>query len=301
VPKLIVKRGLPGSGKSTSAREMVSKDGNTARINFDDLRAMLFNGKWSRQREKAVNTLCGLMIQALAAMNLNVIIDNTNLTQRHVDSYKAIAKQESLEFVEEIHPMNIEGCVFHDRLREPGKGRVGRAVIERLAISSGWFKFLPDERIWIFDVDGTLADSSHRAQAFLNIPSGDEGVLRNEWDKFFAASADDNPIEAVQKWAQEVYRSGDTVVICSGRSDDYCDVTTEWLDKHKIPFHHILMRRRGDKREDYIVKNELLNILPKQQIVAIVDDRQQVIDMWRRVRQAENLSYRVYQVAEGNF
>lgn len=298
--KLYLKRGLPGSGKSTSAREMVTKDGNTVRINFDDLRASLFNGKWSPQRERTLNDMCKGMIVSAREFGMNVIIDNTNLTQGHVERYKQLARQSEMDFVEQRHDTDLLECVRRDNIRTTG--HVGRAVIERLAYSSGWLQWVDTKPLWIFDVDGTLADSSHRAKEFLNIPSGNDGQLKNEWDKFFAASKDDNPIEAVQKWAQEIYKSGQyTLVICSGRSDDYCDVTTDWLDKHEIPFHHIFMRRRGDKREDSIVKQEILNFLPKNQIVGIVDDRQQVIDMWRRVRQAEDLNYSVYQVAEGNF
>lgn len=298
MPKLYLKRGLPGSGKSTSAREMMVKDGNTVRINFDDLRASLFNGKWSGPKEKLLNVLAGRMIQTIAENKMNVIVDNTNLTQGHVDRYKLIAQRDGLDFVEQRHELSLRECIFNDRHRD--KGHVGQAVIERLAISSGWFKFRPEEKLVLVDVDGTVADSSHRAKAFLNIPSGDG--MKNEWDKFFAASKDDNPIEPVAEWVRKIYASGEyTVVICSGRSDDYSDVTTTWFDKHYVPFDHILMRRAGDKREDFIVKNELLNMLPKNQIAFIIDDRQQVIDMWRRVRDAEDLTYSVYQVAEGNF
>lgn len=298
MPKLYLKRGLPGSGKSTSAKEMVMKDGNTARINFDDLRAMLFNGKWSGTREKLVNALCATMIEALSDMGMNVVVDNTNLTQRHLDRYRNMAHELGLQFVEQRHDINIAGCVSNDRRRE--KGHVGQAVIERLAFQSGWSKFFEHEKLVLVDMDGTLADSSHRAKEFLNIPSGDG--QKNEWDKFFAASKDDNPVEAVARWVQEIGRSGEyTICICSGRSDDYSDVTTEWLNKHNIPYDHIFMRRKGDKRPDDIVKREILNFLPKQQVAFIIDDRNSVCNMWRQVKLEENLTYHVFQVAEGNF
>ena len=43
--KVILTRGLPGSGKSTWAKQMLDeKPGHYKRINKDDLRAMLDNG-----------------------------------------------------------------------------------------------------------------------------------------------------------------------------------------------------------------------------------------------------------------
>lgn len=292
--KLYLKRGLPGSGKSTSAREMIEKDGNTARISFDDLRQMLFNGKWTPRKEKLLTPICAEIVRTLADFGYNVIIDNTNLTENHVARSKNMAEVLGMDFVEQRHDTSLPECVKRDNLRT-GKDHVGRAVIERLGLSSGWIK-LTGKPIVIVDVDGTLADSSWRAPLFLNSDPKD-------WDGFFAAAATDKPIEAVQKWVRTLYWSHEyEIVIMSGRSDDYCDLTVKWLYTHSIPFDHILMRKRGDKREDWIVKRELFNMLPKDQVAFVIDDREQVIEKcWRAVRQEENLSYRVFQVAEGKF
>ena len=54
MPTLYMTKGLPASGKSTWAKERVSIDGNTKRINKDDLRLMLDNGEWSKNNEKFV-------------------------------------------------------------------------------------------------------------------------------------------------------------------------------------------------------------------------------------------------------
>ena len=57
------------------------------------------------------------------------------------------------------------------------------------------------------------------------------------------------------------------------------------------------MRTLGDMRKDSIVKQELYeqNILGKFNVSFILDDRQQVVDMWR------SLGLTVFQVAEGDF
>jgi hypothetical protein len=56
------------------------------------------------------------------------------------------------------------------------------------------------------------------------------------------------------------------------------------------------MRKDGDFRADYIVKQEILDAhIPKDRVLFVLDDRQQVVDMWRRN------GLMCFQVAEGNF
>ena len=50
--KLLLLKGLPASGKTTFAKELVRSDGNWIRVNKDDLRNMLHGGKWQSSRER---------------------------------------------------------------------------------------------------------------------------------------------------------------------------------------------------------------------------------------------------------
>src|SRR5207245_9019847 len=50
--KLLLLKGLPASGKSTYAKELVLK--GWKRVNKDDLRAMIDNGKWSHSNEDII-------------------------------------------------------------------------------------------------------------------------------------------------------------------------------------------------------------------------------------------------------
>ena len=53
--KLILMRGLPASGKTTECKNLLlMHKGSYKRINRDDLRAMIDNGKWSKQNEKYI-------------------------------------------------------------------------------------------------------------------------------------------------------------------------------------------------------------------------------------------------------
>jgi hypothetical protein len=56
------------------------------------------------------------------------------------------------------------------------------------------------------------------------------------------------------------------------------------------------MRKDGDFRADNVVKQEILDAhIDKDRVLFVLDDRQQVVDMWRR----NGLT--CFQVAEGNF
>ena len=84
----------------------------------------------------------------------------------------------------------------------------------------------------------------------------------------------------------------------SGREDNCLNVTVEWLRANDVPFHEIHMRHSGDYRPDWIVKNELFqeHVAGKYNVHLVLDDRDQVIDLWRR-----KLELPTWQVADGNF
>ena len=47
--KLLILKGLPASGKTTEAKRLVIEE-NFKRVSKDDLRAMIDNSKWSKEK-----------------------------------------------------------------------------------------------------------------------------------------------------------------------------------------------------------------------------------------------------------
>jgi hydroxymethylpyrimidine pyrophosphatase-like HAD family hydrolase len=145
--------------------------------------------------------------------------------------------------------------------------------------------------IYIFDIDGTLADLSHRLHFIQQKPA--------DWDAFFAACPSDVPIPEVTAILRSLRLAGHTVVLCSGRSDAVRIQTQHWMRELEIGFSGLYMRKAGDHREDSVIKAELLDQILKdwsgQDIGGVFEDRQQVVAMYR----AKGL--RVFQVAEGKF
>lgn len=144
-------------------------------------------------------------------------------------------------------------------------------------------------RCYIFDIDGTIADLTHRLPHIQK--------TSKDWTAFFASVADDAPIEHMIKLAIDVSLAGANIVYVSGRSDECREATETWLRLHALPDGKVFMRRQGDHRPDYQVKVELLAELRAEghNPVMAFDDRNSVVKMWRE------LGIPCAQVADGDF
>ena len=86
------------------------------------------------------------------------------------------------------------------------------------------------------------------------------------------------------------------IIICTGRDGISKFETERWLKKYSIDYDELYIREEGDKRPDWVVKEEMWRkISEKHYIEGIYDDRLQV------VRRARSLGLRVYNVLYNNF
>ena len=142
-------------------------------------------------------------------------------------------------------------------------------------------------RIAIFDLDGTLADISHRLH-FIQPPSGlHEENLKNacDWDAFYEACDEDKPIWPIIVMAQMLAREGAQIAIVTGRSEKVIDKTLEWLRQHAIPCQKLYMRPEGDFRPDHALKKEWYERakLKPENVFMVFEDRARVVPMWREL------------------
>lgn len=142
----------------------------------------------------------------------------------------------------------------------------------------------------ICDLDGTLCNIEHRLHHVKQ--------EKKNWKKFFDEMVNDD----VNDWCKQIlskFRETHNIVLCSGRPDDYRIPTWEWLQKNlwENPYMKLFMRQRGDHRQDNIVKEIILDfeLIPRYHILFVIDDRKQVVDMWRA------RGHTVLQCAPGDF
>jgi predicted kinase len=295
--QLLILRGIPGCGKSTFAHQWLKEGERRARVNRDDIR-MQFFGKETGVDENMVTQIEHMQVHSLLKSGYSVVVDDTNIRHKYIKSFVSIAKQYSASVAIKQFDVDVKTAKSRNESRAKAGGRdVPTEVIERMAQqlkSSGRFDIdaeyvveavepyvrpLNKQQAYLFDIDGTLAEMVARGPF--------------EWEKV----GNDNPRHQVVDTLQALYGCGYRIIVMSGR-DAVCErETIDWLDRNNIPFDEIFMRPEGDMRKDNIVKQELFDkhVRFNYDVVAVFDDRQQVVDMWRA------MGVDCFQVAEGNF
>lgn len=129
--------------------------------------------------------------------------------------------------------------------------------------------------IVVFDLDGTLADITHRLE-YLTHETPPHWDPTFDWKAFFRDFENDIPIPWTVDLAKNLKNKvGMHVAICTGRSEVVKEETIQWLRTIELPYEHLWMRARDDFRMDEAVKVDLLNPF-KERIAFIVDDRRGV-------------------------
>ena len=135
------------------------------------------------------------------------------------------------------------------------------------------------ESFWVvFDLDGTLADDSHR----IGLIQRDEP----KWDKYFAQCGGDTPIISTILMTQLFARAGAEIVIMTGRSGQVKDLTVSWLNTYNVYFHDLFMRPEGDittpnKELKSAWVQELYTEDPYKHILCAFEDLKNLVDFWR--------------------
>jgi hypothetical protein len=143
-------------------------------------------------------------------------------------------------------------------------------------------------RCYVFDIDGTLADITHRLPFIQKEPK--------DWDAFFDACSEDKPIQHIINVAMALCMCA-PVIFVSGRAERCRGKTEAWLMEHLSFDEPLYMRKDGDHRPDNEVKSELLDRLlaDGHEPQLVFDDRSQVVRMWRE------RGIPCAQVADGDF
>lgn len=298
---LLILRGVPGCGKSTFAHQWLKEGERRARVNRDDIR-MQFFGKEAGVDENMVTQIEHMQVDSLLKAGYSVVVDDTNIRHAYIKAFVKIAAKYGVPVAVKQFDVDLKVAIERNAKRASQGGRdVPTHVIERMhksLKSSGQFtrKLIEEswgvsevaepyirpvgaEKVYLFDIDGTLAAMRERSPF--------------EWPKV----ANDDPRPQVIETARAHAKAGYKIIVMSGRDAVCRKETTEWLEFYDIPFSELHMRAEGDMRKDNIVKQELFDehIRDKYNVIAVYDDRDQVVDMWRA------MGVDCFQVQPGNF
>lgn len=290
--EIVILVGPPGSGKSTLSKTFSSK---FVRISQDEL------GK----KQHLVEFNAQLLVK-----NHNIVIDRMNFSKEQRARYLNPAKEAGYKTRIIILHENFDTCIERMMLRGDhptiNDDKTARKVLnfffskyERPTQDEAdeiEFRYPEGEKplAIVCDLDGTLCNIEHRLHFV-------RGEGRKDWRGFFKALTYDT----VNQWCLDILRKFDNpidifgthIILCSGRTDSYKELTQDWLLHKFIPYDMLFMRNFQDFRPDNIVKEVILDfeILTRYKPYFFIDDRKQVVDMWRR------RGYTCLACAEGNF
>lgn len=285
--KIILTRGIQGSGKSTWAKAWVAEDPeHRIRINNDDLRNM-FGVYWVPSREDVVSHAKQTIVTYAMGKQYDIVVDNMNLNPKEVqywtnvvnyyNGYTKTGERYEIEFKDFFIP--LEECIRRDSART---NPIGEKVIrdtwkryKHFIQTSEVEKYVNNLRLWdsgkpmcvVIDMDSTVCFNTSKRPWF-----GDGST---------EAMIDDVPnygvVELIK--AQEY-----PVVVCTGRNKDQHKVTREWLANQGIHPIAYYMRENGDYRKGVEVKAELMNqILDEYNVLVVFEDCEPIVQKYREM------------------
>jgi hypothetical protein len=144
----------------------------------------------------------------------------------------------------------------------------------------------------VFDLDGTLADCSHRLQY----------AQSKQWDEFHSHSTEDDVIIRVADLLVSLAATAD-IVILTGRPEKYRAATQKWLEESNIALFcdELIMRPDDDWSSDGEMKIKALEkkFGSKEEVLnnvwLVLDDRDSVVEALR------NYGLTVLQPAVGGY
>lgn len=283
-PTVYLTVGPSASGKTTWANSL-----NIADVNRDDIRRAEFqfenwkDYKFTKSNENRVTEIQNQLIEDITNLRVDFVISDTNLNEAYRNNM--IQKLEEKGYQVELVLFDE---LFHVLVQRDKKRyrEVGADIIQTQFLKMQE-QFYP-ERIYqrdyslpkavLFDIDGTLAIMGDRSPF--------------DWANVGIDTPNHNVVDLF-KMIRQCHPDWKIITV-SGRDGVCWDESTDWIEKYVGRPDGHFQRTPGDMRKDCIVKKEIFDNHIKNNycVMYVVDDRQQVVDMWH------NAGVEVWQVQQ---
>lgn len=283
---VFILRGPSGCGKSTWTQTFLGIHPGTVVVSRDIIRhafGMQGKGVLPQGDERLVNKIEMDMLRRAVREDRHVVVDNTNLDDRRASAYATEAHLMGTCFEEVnlydpakddvyIQRSDIPTNAVRRQCKSAKKMNPLQARVERI-VPVGNNPDLPDA--YIFDVDGTLADSKGIRSPY--------DYSKVSGDRLISSVSEVAVSLQMQFYINDESEAVPRVIFVSGR-DEYCRAETEqWLRDNLAFEPELYMREHGDDRHDAQVKYDILrnDILPSFHVLGAFDDRARVVQMWQ--------------------
>lgn len=242
---------------------------------------------WVTSRENLVSSIKKNMAEEAINRGYNIVVDNMNLNAKEILFWKDMVKMANMdpdgykyeiEFKDFFIP--LEECIRRDAMRP---NPIGEKVIRETWKRYKHFiqttqveryvdnlrKYTGKPKCIVIDMDSTMCFNTTKRPWF-----GDgaaEGMIND---------VPNTGMCDIVRQLQEQY----LVVVATGRDTTQEAVTKEWLAKQGINVDEYYFRTNKDYRKGVVVKKEQIEaILEKYDIVAIFDDCEPIVNMYREM------------------
>jgi predicted kinase len=286
--KLIICRGIQGSGKSTWAKQWCHEDPkHRVRFNNDDIRNML-GDYWVPDREKLVTEAKANMITFALITGYDVAVDNMNLNPKedtwirtlctNIEKDKGI--HIDIEYKDFFIP--VEECIRRDAMRP---NPIGEKVIK-----DTWRRY----RTFIIqqNINEMLSKRPEHvdgARPAILVDMDATLCLNTTGRPYYGEGAaegmlNDIAVEGICNLVKSLYEKR-TIFIITGRegTPEIIEATKKWLDSNSIKVDGLFFRPVKDYSPGAECKKKIYedNIKGKYNVEFVLDDNYKCVEMWR--------------------
>ena len=307
--KLIICRGIQGSGKSTWAKQWCHEDPeHRIRFNNDDIRNML-GDYWVPSREKVVTSTYHTVLAYSMGEGYDIVVDNMNLNPKTCAELEKIVKdfnenytydwKYKVEYKDFFIP--VEECIRRDAMRP---NPIGEKVIR-----DTWKRYrnlvIHEEVMKVVDNMNKMEDSySHNKENAIIVDMDSTLCFNTTKRPFWGDGAaegmlTDIPNKPICDLVQIMHMQNFKILIVTGRegAPDIMEATKTWLKDHYIPYDDIFFRPYKDYSKGAPTKEKIYKkkIEPNYNVWFVLDDNYKCVQMYR------DLGLTVLQPNEGKF